>query len=247
MGYALKINNVDFSSVALAHVTYIERIPCTGISLNTNTLSFDTIDETQTLIATLTPSDTTDQLTWETSNANIATVTNGVVTIHGIGTAVITAKCGSQSAQVTITQTSLKQKSPKFVAGNIIAKYDALEPLVYAQSSGQNAFADDYNSDDTDTHIIDGGSAMQLIKVPYGATRIYIATQNDTAVTISYIYFANCNDLALVGSKYYPKYIKESTFFGTKTGAAVEYGQCIGFRCSDAQVQNDSLLYAYFT
>lgn len=77
--------------------------PCTNISLNNNTLEFTNKGDTQTLIATIIPTDTTDSVTWESNNVNVAKVNNGVVTSVGNGNCIITARCGSKSATCNIT------------------------------------------------------------------------------------------------------------------------------------------------
>lgn len=51
----------------------------------------------------VTPSNTTDDITWETSDPNVATVSNGVVTAVGKGTATITVKSGNFSDTVDVT------------------------------------------------------------------------------------------------------------------------------------------------
>ncbi len=62
----------------------------TGVTLNKTTLSLIK-GGSETLTATVAPTDTTDKsLTWKTSNANVATVSNGTVTAVGAGTATIT-------------------------------------------------------------------------------------------------------------------------------------------------------------
>ena len=71
-------------------------VPCTGLTLNTSSLTFGAIGS-QTLVATVEPSDTTDQLIWESSDDTVATVKNGVVTAVFNGNAVITARCGNYS------------------------------------------------------------------------------------------------------------------------------------------------------
>ncbi len=58
------------------------------------------------LKANVTPSNTTDQLTWSTSSPFIASVKDGVVTAKTAGTVTITATCGSQSASCKITVTN---------------------------------------------------------------------------------------------------------------------------------------------
>ena len=68
--------------------------PATGISLNQTTLSFNAVNQTATLIATITPSNATNKkVTWTSSNTSVATVSGaGVVASKANGTAVITAK-----------------------------------------------------------------------------------------------------------------------------------------------------------
>ena len=77
------------------------KIPCTGIILSSNSLSF-TDRSKQTLTATLTPSNTTDTLTWSVEPAGIASVVNGVVKPIANGDCVITATCGTQTATCSV-------------------------------------------------------------------------------------------------------------------------------------------------
>ena len=85
-------------SVGGASIVYV-----TGISLNKTSATIKP-NATLTLTATVTPSDATDKtVTWSSSNPNIASVSNGIVTGHKEGTAVITAEAGSKSATCTVT------------------------------------------------------------------------------------------------------------------------------------------------
>lgn len=77
-------------------------IPCTEVTLNKSTLSF-TDSTSQTLTATVTPSNTTDTVVWTCSNNAIATVSNGVVKPLSNGSATITATCGSKSATCSVS------------------------------------------------------------------------------------------------------------------------------------------------
>lgn len=77
--------------------------PATGISLNKSTLEL-TVGENETLVATVTPADTTDTVTWDTGRSDIATVdSTGKVTAVAPGTAVIAARAGDKSAFCTVT------------------------------------------------------------------------------------------------------------------------------------------------
>lgn len=75
-------------------VQYKTEIPITAVKLNTTNLTLNK-GKTSTLVATITPSNTTQSktITWSSSNTNIATVSStGVVTAKASGTATITAK-----------------------------------------------------------------------------------------------------------------------------------------------------------
>lgn len=102
MGKALVIKNVDFNTNALTRVTLINDIPCTAISLDESSVSLTSLIPT-TLTATLTPSDTTDEVSWTTSDSNVATVADGVVTPLKAGSVTITATCGDHSATCSFT------------------------------------------------------------------------------------------------------------------------------------------------
>ena len=87
-----------------------EEIPCTGITLDQTELAFDGAG-TQTLIATVTPSDTTDAVVWSTDADTVATVSGGVVTAKANGSATITATCGSYSATCTVSVSGIAEES----------------------------------------------------------------------------------------------------------------------------------------
>lgn len=78
------------------------KVACTGITLSANTLSFTTTD-TQTLTATVEPTNTTDVVTWSVSPTGVVTVDGGVVTPIANGNCTITATCGTQSATCNVT------------------------------------------------------------------------------------------------------------------------------------------------
>lgn len=102
MGKALVIPNVNFAANALTTVTLEQDVPCTGISLSNSTLNLTSL-EPATLTATVTPSNTTDALTWVSSDTSVATVVNGVVTPLKAGSVTITATCGSQVATCAVS------------------------------------------------------------------------------------------------------------------------------------------------
>lgn len=91
-----------------ASLTPAEEIPCTGITLDQTTLTF-TAAGTQTLTATVTPSDTTDTVIWSSDAPSIASVNGGVVTAKANGSATITATCGAYSATCTVNVSGIEE------------------------------------------------------------------------------------------------------------------------------------------
>ena len=85
-------------------------VPCTAISLSANTLSLTKDNRTATLVATVTPPDTTDTVVWSVTPTGICTVNNGVVRAKGDGDCTITATCGEQSATCTVNVSGLSQQ-----------------------------------------------------------------------------------------------------------------------------------------
>lgn len=78
-------------------------VPCTGITLNKSSISFTEVGDTDTLVATTTPSNCSDTVIWSSSNENVATVVNGVVTAVADGDCIITATCGEYSASASVS------------------------------------------------------------------------------------------------------------------------------------------------
>ena len=77
----------------------------TAIELNKSTLSL-AIGGTETLTVTKTPVDGEGTITWQSSDADIASVDDGVVTAVAAGTATITASAGEDiTATCTVTVT----------------------------------------------------------------------------------------------------------------------------------------------
>ena len=103
--YNVRMSTADAVSHKCEDVSFKVTVnaPITGISLDKETLSL-TEGETETLTATIKPSNATDKtITWTTSNSAVATVDGGVVTAVKAGTATITATAGGYSASCVVT------------------------------------------------------------------------------------------------------------------------------------------------
>ena len=90
-------------------------VAVTSVTLNKTSLSL-TKGSSETLTATVSPSNATDKtVTWTSSNTSIATVSNGLVTAKAEGTATITASAGGKSATCAVTVTQSSSNGPKAV------------------------------------------------------------------------------------------------------------------------------------
>lgn len=118
--------------------------PLKSINLN-KTSGTKYIGETENLTVIYNPSNTTDNknVTWTSSNNNVASVNNGVVTAKGIGNAVITAKVGSLTASYKITV--IKHDNPVIVKANTLT-YNGKEQELITVSNIKGNICYSYNS-----------------------------------------------------------------------------------------------------
>jgi hypothetical protein len=80
----------------------VYEVPATGITLS-QTAQTLTKGDSYRLTTELTPSNTTDAVSWTSSNSDIASVSGGTVYANRVGTATITATCGSVKAECVVT------------------------------------------------------------------------------------------------------------------------------------------------
>ena len=126
----------------VAGLTQAIPVPCEGITLDKSELAFDG-EGTQTITATVTPSDTTDNVVWVSSNPAIASIAveGNVCTVQSVnnGNAVITVTCGNHSASCSVSVSGIA------------------EPLVLYSLSEETTFdgVDDYI--DTGLHLFQNG------------------------------------------------------------------------------------------
>ena len=120
-----------------------EQIPCTGITLDQSTLTF-TAAGTQTLTATVTPSNTTDEVVWSSDDNMVATVSGGVVTARANGSATITATCGAYSATCAVSVSGIEEESTAFIDVDVTTLKNG--DTVWRNSDGSEAFKLDSTS-----------------------------------------------------------------------------------------------------
>lgn len=190
MSKALVIKGANFSANKLTTVELDESIPCTGITLSDDSITFSVYEDTETLTATVTPADTTDNVVWSSSDTNVATVSGGVVKCVGIGTATITASCGTQSATCTVSVSSVMIDFSKYSsaagytiaigndAGNYITPAaEANGAIIYSSENVLGGYKALYGATDF--------SDKYAIPLPKGATKLSgAATTNGTWINV---------------------------------------------------------------
>lgn len=96
---------VTYSEVSSPSFTVVgTTIHATAVEISEETATLETIGETLTLTATITPANAVETVSWSTSDEAVATVDdNGEVTAVAAGTATITATAGSVSDTCEVT------------------------------------------------------------------------------------------------------------------------------------------------
>lgn len=95
----MKNDGVDLKSLMLSGDS--KDIPAEGIQLNAYKVQLS-LQGTFQLTGILTPENTTSSITWKSSNEEVATVQDGLVTAIKNGTAVITAAANGKTAECTV-------------------------------------------------------------------------------------------------------------------------------------------------
>ena len=223
MGRALVIKNVDFSTNKLDTVTYDDPIPCESIELDQSTITVSEIGDTVTLTATVLPADTTDTVVWVSSDTNVAEVNGGVVTVKGIGTATITAKCGNQTATASVNQTSLQFTDIVTVSG---VKASESQSVLWLYGNSGDATIGKAYTNASDLRVFSAAAnSLEAIPVPYGATSVLILSSERKFW--GDLRLADMDDLVSYNNQDYPKALASYSGFYTDVPKAVEYGQCM--------------------
>ena len=99
---------------ATCEVTVAIVVPVTGVALDKTEATLTEVGATVTLVATVSPDNATNKtVTWESSNTEVATVVDGVVTAVANGKATITAKAGEKTATCEVTVAIEEPETPE--------------------------------------------------------------------------------------------------------------------------------------
>ena len=146
----------------------------TSITLDEETLTL-TKDEQKTLTATVNPSYAAERIVWESSDTNVVTVNNGVITAVKAGNATVTAKIGDVKAEVTVKVVDVKFEQQEYsLALNGTAKL----ALVFGDGSEEGQTTVYASSNDNVVSIGTDGTVKALA---YGKVTI-TAVVNDIEI-----------------------------------------------------------------
>ena len=169
-----------------------EDIPATGITLDKTSVTLNAnINETVKLIPTITPDNTTNKtVVWSSSDPNVASVENGVVTAVEGGTATITALCGTVEAtcQVTVNRPIYNLNFYNDTDGSytvvVDSEVDAVASCTPKTTTDQIVI---FESDDTDVVTVsqeevtlnqNGQARVKLQGVAEGSATVTVASKN---------------------------------------------------------------------
>lgn len=97
---ALLIKNADFSEYKTRTIEFSK--PCTGIAFDESSVTLDALGSV-TVDYTVTPADTSDAVSFTSSDASVITVNGSTLTAVGIGECTLTVTCGSHSDTCDVT------------------------------------------------------------------------------------------------------------------------------------------------
>lgn len=194
MGKALVIRDVDFSANKLGTVELDNTIPCTGLTLSQSTLALTMVGTTATLTATVVPFNTTDVVTWASSDQSVVTVEGGVVTQHGVGTATITATCGTITATCAVTCTAVYTEADLAVEdGHALIRNGTKDNMKVQTSANYAGYAllnnatGGYQAATNSESLL--GHKVYPIPIPSGAESLEITFPDNTKTHLNGMYF----------------------------------------------------------
>lgn len=201
MGKALILKNgVDFSANAVATIEFAD-IPCTGITFAQNTYTVSGYNAV-TVEYTVTPADTTDSVIWLSSNTDIVSISNGVMTVNGVGTCTITATCGEFTATATVTVSIAC--TPNWEFRNITSNNDFVSYGNFTYNRlltfGVGAQASTHNMPSIGDNVADSPYAIKIpkntakIRVSRGADKGSSFYNNSTSQFICWMQDVACGD-----------------------------------------------------
>ncbi|MCD7826656.1 MAG: cellulase family glycosylhydrolase [Clostridiaceae bacterium] len=149
----------------------LETTALTGFDLSASEISMDCGEEETVTVSNITPADNNNVIVWKTDDAMVATVYNGKIRAHGIGTTTITASAqdGSYSKEITVNVTASADPEDE----TITADYDSSNAITVTEGSGVFLNAS-----------ISAASTSAATSSP-SAVNLYYHSEDDSVATVS--------------------------------------------------------------
>lgn len=222
MSKALVIKNVDFSANKVATVVFNDK-PCTAVSFAHDAETISSLG-TFTLSYTLTPVDTTDSVMWYSSDSSVVSISSGVLTANGLGTANITITCGGCSATCAVTVDVVE--SLTYIIGNAndvsLVSVSGNGALIDGSSRARAIAGKDVTENVFNNAIPYINKAFNIditaIKIPNNANYIHIAATDVYGGNSSVIYFIDDDNTVIQGQYEYIQYSEQKILEDTSSG-----------------------------
>lgn len=179
-----EVDTVSFTNPTIKLKT--PTIAVSSVTLDKTAISIS-INGVTELTATVTPTNATDKtVTWTTSDANVATVADGVVTPVGEGTATITATATNGTADTSDDKTATCTVTVSIpVTGlTIVPDHDTMligdELVLQFIFTPEDATSQEFDIDGYDLSIIDVDGAGIVHALAEGTTTITVTATNGT-------------------------------------------------------------------
>ena len=216
--------------------TTVQRIPCTAIELVPTEITFQEEGEQVLLSYILTPADTTDKLTFTTTDPSVATVDeHGKVVAVGGGSAVLTVTCGDAVAMCSVicdfgivTPPTTVPVGPTVPEGFVLKlKYNDItiserypDPVkLYATIDGVEANQITWTSDNPDVAAVNENGVVSAVGKGYTTIRAEFGDQK-----------ASCK----VNISFDPKPVVEAKYKINKTDVSIKEGETFSLVLTDS-------------
>ncbi len=149
--------------------------PVSSVSLNKTSTSLK-VGQTETLVATVNPSNATNRnITWSSNNTSVATVDNGVITAKAKGSATITVRTsdGNKTATCAVTVTEATPTPPTNNAPTISL-------VLVSNETASGGYTLSYTANDPD-----GDTLTHKLKIDNGSYSAINPTKNGTSYTFN--------------------------------------------------------------
>ena len=210
MSKALIIKGANFSANKITTITFNDA-PCTGVSFDSDTFTASSLGAVS-IPYTVTPAGTSEAVTWVSSDSSVLSVSNGVLTVNGIGTCELTVQCGNYSDTCTVTVNIVE--TPTYIIGikkidNTATTGESYDGIRYAGSARTGVACVGLVSDGNfDTAINYENAAFNpgditALKIPENTAKIHIEAQGLYGSGNDFVYFVSMDDAFTYNDRIY--------------------------------------------